>query len=384
MLWAFNFRELRNFKVKNNYFIYNLKGILRSLKPYFLNTSYEKILKGWQDRDDSEYIKQRVNYYNRLNDFVKLGDEAKSISFVRFGKKQSVYRFDSWEYLRHFPQSFTANFAFGDVNYFLPNPSITKSRPIEQIDFTNIANLASGDGLQGLEFAREVLKIKESSKDSKNLDFKKYEYISNKKQDKLKLKSSNSILLNLEKVRHFTFINDPYTWEDKQDKLFYRGGIYQSHRVKFFEKYFSNKMCDLGHTGSKDIHHSWQKPKIGIKDHLPYKFLLSLEGNDVASNLKWVMSSNSLAFMPKPKFETWFMEGILEANVHYVEIRDDYLDLEEKLEYYLSHPNKAKEIINNAHSYISQFFDKEREDIISLLVLQKYFYYTRQIDKLMD
>ena len=48
-----------------------------------------------------------------------------------------------------------------------------------------------------------------------------------------------------------------------------------------------------------------------INEQLHYKFILCSEGNDVASNLKWVMSSNSIAVMPKPKFETWFMEGIL-------------------------------------------------------------------------
>ncbi|MDE7236189.1 MAG: lipopolysaccharide core biosynthesis protein LpsA, partial [Helicobacter japonicus] len=186
----------------------------------------------------------------------------------------------------------------------------------------------------------------------------------------------------LEKVRHFTFINDPYTFENKQDKLFYRGGIYQSHRTAFFEKYFNHRLCDLGHTGSKTIHKEWQKAKIGIAKHLPYKFLLSLEGNDVASNLKWVMSSNSLAVMPNPKFETWFMEGRLLPNIHYMQIRDDYADVEEKLIFFIKHPNDAKEIIHNAHNYIKQFFDKKREAIISLLVLEKYFYYTGQIDTL--
>ena len=193
---------------------------------------------------------------------------------------------------------------------------------------------------------------------------------------------ANSTLLNLEKIRHFTFINDPYNFDDKIPKLFYRGGIYQSHRVKFFEKYFNHPLCDLGHTGSKSVHKEWQKPKISIAEHLPYKFLLSLEGNDVASNLKWAMSSNSLVFSPKPKFETWFMEGTLIGGVHFVEIKPDYSDLEEKLRYFIANPKKAKEIIHNAHIYCQQFFDKRREDIISLLVLEKYFFYAGQIDKM--
>ena len=95
-----------------------------------------------------------------------------------------------------------------------------------------------------------------------------------------------------------------------------------------------------------------------INEQLHYKFILCLEGNDVASNLKWVMSSNSIAVMPKPKFETWFMEGILVADHHYILIKDDYSDLEEKLNFYIENPKKASSIIENAHKHVSQFQDQ--------------------------
>ena len=42
------------------------------------------------------------------------------------------------------------------------------------------------------------------------------------------------------------------------------------------------------------------------------------------------MSSNSVAVMPRPKYESWFMEGRLQPGVHYIEIKDDYSDLEPK------------------------------------------------------
>lgn len=112
---------------------------------------------------------------------------------------------------------------------------------------------------------------------------------------------------------------------------------------------------------------------IAYKSTLKYKFILCLEGNDVASNLKWVMSSNSIAVMPKPKYETWFMEGKLKGNVHYIEIKDDYSDLEEKLNYYSEHTKEALDIINNAHKFIAELKDPNKEDLIALLVLQKYF-----------
>ena len=37
--------------------------------------------------------------------------------------------------------------------------------------------------------------------------------------------------------------------------------------------------------------------------------------------------------MPKPKFETWFMEGKLMAGVHYVKLDDDYKNLEAQLNF---------------------------------------------------
>ena len=122
----------------------------------------------------------------------------------------------------------------------------------------------------------------------------------------------------------------------------------------------------------------WMTPKKTIREHLDYKFIMALEGNDVASNLKWVMSSNSIAVMTRPTCETWFMEGKLIPDYHYIEIKDDLSDLEEKLNYYIAHPAEAEQIVEHAHEYVSQFFDAGRERLISLLVMDKYFQVTKQ------
>lgn len=156
------------------------------------------------------------------------------------------------------------------------------------------------------------------------------------------------------------------------------GGVYQNHRIKFLEKYFLDSRCDLGHTGGiAAFNKAFYKPKVSIKEHLKHKFILSLEGNDVATNLKWIMSSNSIAIMPKPKFETWFMEGRLIGDLHYIEIDDDYNNVFDKIKFYKENPSKAKAIIKNANAYCKQFFDKKRENIISLLTLEKYFKYAK-------
>ena len=92
------------------------------------------------------------------------------------------------------------------------------------------------------------------------------------------------------------------------------------------------------------------------------------------------MSSNSVAVSPKPLYETWFMEGTLIPDQHYIAIREDFTDLEEKLNYYLKHPEKVRQIIQNANEHAQQFKYKYREDLLSLLVLEKYFVQTGQMD----
>ena len=67
------------------------------------------------------------------------------------------------------------------------------------------------------------------------------------------------------------------------------------------------------------------------------------------------------------------MEGKLIPDYHYIEIKSDYSDLKEKLNYYIAHPDEAQAIVDHAHEFVDQFRDLKREKLISLLVLRKYF-----------
>lgn len=119
--------------MKNNHFLYNLKGIARECYPRFLlPKNRERILREVHKRSDVEYIKKRVDYYCRLDSKLSLESSALPLSYLRFTRKNTVYFFDTYEYAMYFPQDFRAHYAFGDVYYLLDKPSITKSRPICQ------------------------------------------------------------------------------------------------------------------------------------------------------------------------------------------------------------------------------------------------------------
>lgn len=236
-----------------------------------------------------------------------------------------AYFFDTYEFTRWFSDRLLWNTVPGDVTTVPDVPSIVKSRPI------------CGD-------------------------------------------NANSVLLNLDKVRHFIFLRDDIPFRKKSDKAIFRLAITRRpHRERFMRMYFGSECCDAGiSTPRPEYPPEWTKPHISMYDHLNYKFILAIEGYDVATNLKWIMSSNSLAVMPRPTYETWFMEGTLIPGYHYVEIRPDYSDLEERMRYYIEHPDEAEAIIAHAHEYVAQFRDRRREKIISLLVLQNYFRRTGQ------
>lgn len=173
--------------------------------------------------------------------------------------------------------------------------------------------------------------------------------------------ATNSVVLKLDRIRHFNFISDPKAFADKKEMLVSRNVVRQPHRRLLLEKYFGHPLCDLGQVNTDTDHPEWITPYMTMSQQLDYKFIACTEGNDVATNLKWVMSSNSIAVMPAPRYETWFMEGSLIPGVLYIEVAPDYSDLATKLQHYIDHPDEAQAIIDNAHSYVDRFRNRRIE-----------------------
>jgi hypothetical protein len=265
----------------------------------------------------SKRIESRVQYYcKRTRPFLLTTPSTEIQKF--HDKKSSAYYFDLKKHLNYFPKHLKFHYRFGDNTDIENTPFFVKARPI-------MGN------------------------------------------------NENAILLKLNQVRHFKFIQDPIPFRQKQNTLVWRGACYQTHRQRFIRQFYNHPMCDVGQTNKPRENTPWQKNKYPISKQLQHKFILAMEGNDVASSLKWTLSSNSLCLMAQPKFETWFMEGKLRPNVHYVQLNDDYSNLEEKIHYYQENPKEAEYIIENAHQFVAQFQNLEQEDCIALHVLKRYF-----------
>jgi len=76
--------------------------------------------------------------------------------------------------------------------------------------------------------------------------------------------------------------------------------------------------------------------------------------------------------MPKPTVLTWKIESELMPYVHYIPVKNDFSDLEEKFNWCLNNLDKCEKIAIYSKLYALQFFDNEKEDKIITDVIKYY------------
>ena len=74
------------------------------------------------------------------------------------------------------------------------------------------------------------------------------------------------------------------------------------------------------------------------------RYVISVEGNDVATNLKWAMASNSVVIMPLPRVESYFGEGQLIPNIHFVPVKHDFSNLVDQIEICEKRSDKCRSV----------------------------------------
>lgn len=149
-----------------------------------------------------------------------------------------------------------------------------------------------------------------------------------------------SILLRLNSTRHFGARLHRVV-EEKAKETAFRDKV--SHRIWLWQQHPLSLGFDLM-LGPE--HAPWKRYEMSLQRLLTYKYLLSVEGNDVATNLKWALASNSL----DRRSATWFMEDAL---LPYLPVRDD---LEKQIEWTERNPKKCED----AHQYVESFLNVKK------------------------
>lgn len=296
-------------------------GISHDILPYALFEARRRALfaRLSANLDGDGDLFGRVNHYCGLGRQVELDG---GIAIRNLPLASSYYYYDLKLVAKHFGRGLRMRHLFGDITYVPPQPTIVKSRPI------------AGD-------------------------------------------NANSVLMKLDRFRHFTWPRDTRSFADKKASVVWRGDLNNPIRQALVDQFAADPRFDIGHT-RVEVERG-RKRFMQVSEQLGFRYIVSIEGYDVATNLKWIMASQSLCLMPRPTYETWFMEGLLVPGHHYVELRPDFADLAEKVEHFERHPEDAMRIIANANAHVAPFLDPARETLVSLLVLQKYFECTGQL-----
>jgi hypothetical protein len=186
------------------------------------------------------------------------------------------------------------------------------------------------------------------------------------------LSEAKGIIVNLDSLRHsFDISNYDVPWEQKKSDVVWRGAdTSRGTRLQFVKKYYKTK--NIGFVkpwvqdgiNNKEYIDEYVKDKLPIHEMLKYKYLPVVDGNDKSSSLGWVLSSNSVPLMPKPRFHSWICEKFLIDGFHYVRLKDDFSDLDEKINWCKTHDEECKKIALEGKRFMSQFLNKNTENYI--------------------
>jgi len=196
-------------------------------------------------------------------------------------------------------------------------------------------------------------------------------------------------------------------WSEKLTKLFWRGSTTGNragdagHRLDILTQWVhqndDDNKIDIGFNNVVQMkegsfqhqyierHYSrkgnGKEGRESLRDMNHYKYLLSVEGNDVATGLKWMLYSNSVVFMSRPTVATWAMEDLLVPYVHYIPVANDYSNLVEMVKWAEEHDDACQEISKRATEFIEHLWmsDQAKRDT-EILKMEMVTMYVHQFD----
>lgn len=198
--------------------------------------------------------------------------------------------------------------------------------------------------------------------------------------------SGTPLLGYLATVRHFGVVDELQNitapeWRDKNETLIWRGvSTGWGSRLKVVQRFLMDEpRPDVDIAFYKFVQGErkrvskpgrYLKAPLSLEEQLQYKYLLSLEGNDVATGLKWMLYSNSVVFMPPPQHVTWAMEEMLVPFHHYIPITADGSDIPEKLEWAKANDRHCQIISKQATQFVRDLIVTEEAKATNDLILK--------------
>ena len=154
-------------------------------------------------------------------------------------------------------------------------------------------------------------------------------------------------------------------WHDKSSELIWRGGCSgsdgnKSLRVRFTEHlYQTNPGIRLSNWWSdgKNIPNNLFSPRIDFTELMKSKIFFIIDGCVIASNHMWGFATNSVPVVIS-NAKCWFSD-FAKPHIHYIPVKHDLSDLDEKIEWIKTHDTDAKQIAENALTFADTFFSSD-------------------------
>ena len=197
-------------------------------------------------------------------------------------------------------------------------------------------------------------------------------------------RDESSVILRLNARRHWqplprSFEIDTTPWRQKRDAAVWRGGMGGTTRRNANGEYVQRAaLVRRLDEWARDPHLDVRVVQLGdgseeawlSKEQLMgYKMIVSAEGNDVASGLKWNLLSSSTVVMPPPTVASWGLETLLVPWVHYVPLHANMSNLPQMARWCLDHPDECEAIGVRGRCFAAAWLDEERERRIERAVV---------------
>lgn len=98
--------------------------------------------------------------------------------------------------------------------------------------------------------------------------------------------------------------------------------------------------------------------KIPFDRHCEYKYIVHVEGHTAAYRLGAELGLGSVVLIVEGEYKLWFQRFLVE-NEHYVSVKADLSDLEDKIEWLMENDDKAKSIAENGVHFFNRYLTKK-------------------------
>jgi len=196
-------------------------------------------------------------------------------------------------------------------------------------------------------------------------------------------------------------VNNKISWESKSNLAYWRGsatGVVDNNNYKSYEYNINNyfdfpryKLVDFSSrnpilvdakftsfcNATMDVKEILEKkyPKVksaSRKEHLIHKMQITMDGNTCTyPGYLWRLLSNSVNLKQESGDVQWFYR-LFKPWVHYVPVKQDLSDLQEKIEWVRAHDSEAKDISENASREVQENIKPSDLYYYLAVLLQEY------------